>query len=137
MRNVLLRHAIPLVRIHGFTRQALSVAATSLPTPHPEPLSDTAVSALFGSGDEARKTLIQAWLDEGISRMGRRENDEAEKIKGSVSVKDALKDRLRWNEPVLHHLPEVCLIRMHFGERMNCDRHLHYYRFLKTFLCWT
>jgi ubiquinone biosynthesis protein COQ9 len=70
------------------------------------------VSALFGPGDEARKTLIQAWLDEGINRMGRREdNQDAEKVKGSVSVKDSFRDRLKWNEPVLHHLPEVCPTR--------------------------
>ncbi|KAF8591057.1 hypothetical protein K439DRAFT_1627149 [Ramaria rubella] len=108
MRSALLRHALPLVRTHGFTRQTLSLAALSLPTPHTEPLSETAVSALFGPGEEARKTLIKAWLNEGINSMGRKDTgDKGEKIRGSVSVRDALKDRLAWNEPVLEHLPEA------------------------------
>lgn len=108
MRNVLLRHAIPLVRTHGFTRQALSIAALSLPTPHCEPLSETAVSALFGPGDEARKTLIRAWLGEGIDRMGQCDGAEGgEKTQSIIPIQDALKNRLKWNEPVLNHLPEV------------------------------
>jgi len=107
MHNALLRHAIPLVRTHGFKRQALSFAALSLPN-HTEPLSDTAVSALFGPGDEACKTLIQAWLEEGLDRMGRKDGDEGgEKPRGIISIQDALKDRLKWNEPVLDHLPRV------------------------------
>ena len=110
MRNALLRHAIPLVRTHGFTRQALSFAALSLPN-HTEPLSEMAVSALFGPGDEARKTLIQAWLEEGINRMGwRNGDDDGGQAKGSVPIREALKDRLKWNEPVLDQLPEVLLL---------------------------
>lgn len=113
MRNALLKHAIPLVRKHGFTRQTLSLAALSLPTPHAEPLPETAVSALFGPGDEARETLIQAWLEEGIHQMGKRARvDAEEKVKGGVSVRDALRERLAWNEPVLAHLPEV--LRFYF-----------------------
>jgi ubiquinone biosynthesis protein COQ9 len=110
MRSALLRHAFPLVRTHGFTRHAISLAALSLPN-HTEPLSETAVSALFGPGDEARKSLIQAWLDEGIDTMRRPHGEEGgEKHRGSLSVRDALKHRLEWNEPVLDHLPEVRLL---------------------------
>ncbi|KIP10464.1 hypothetical protein PHLGIDRAFT_115417 [Phlebiopsis gigantea 11061_1 CR5-6] len=98
LRNELLKLALPLVRTHGFTREALSRSALALPTPHPEPLRDTAVSALFGDGDDARRTLISAWLDEGRTHM--REASD-------TSIKDALRTRLRYNEPVLNLLPEA------------------------------
>ena len=95
--------AVPLVRTHGFTREALSCSVLALPNPHPEPLGDTAVSALFGSGEDARRTLINAWLNEGISHM-----KEPIVTSGSrVTVKDVLSARLRYNEPVLSLLPEV------------------------------
>ncbi|OCH85721.1 hypothetical protein OBBRIDRAFT_739439, partial [Obba rivulosa] len=94
----LLQLALPLVKTHGFTREALSRSVLSLPTPHPEPLSDTAVSALFGNGDDARRTLIEAWLDSGREHM---------KSAPTPAVKDVLGTRLRYNEPVLQHLPEA------------------------------
>lgn len=97
-RQQLLRCALPLIREHGFSRKALALSALSLPTPHVEPLSDPAVSALFGKGDEARRTLINSWMDEGRLEM--------EKKKGS-SVGMLLKSRLRWNGPALPYLPEA------------------------------
>ncbi|KAJ6623983.1 hypothetical protein B0H10DRAFT_2008071 [Mycena sp. CBHHK59/15] len=96
----LLKLALPLVSEHGFTRTALARSVLSLPTPHTEPLSDNAVSALFGRGDLARKTLINAWLDEGVSSM------RAE-AGAPMSIKQALHARLAYNEPVLAHLPEA------------------------------
>ncbi|KLO09743.1 hypothetical protein SCHPADRAFT_833572 [Schizopora paradoxa] len=93
----ILRHALPLVKSHGFTRQALASAVLSLPG-HSEPLSDTAVNSLFGSGDAARTTLIKYWLEEGLEEMGGK--------KGS-SINSILKHRLQWNEPVLPYLPEA------------------------------
>lgn len=95
----LLRAAFPLIRTHGFTRKTLSVAALSLPRPSEHPLSDTAINALFGEGEEAPRTLLNAWLVEG------RRNMEGSEDK---SVGGLLKYRLRWNEPVLQFLPEVC-----------------------------
>ena len=94
----LLKCAFPLIQTHGFTRQALSLAALSLPKPHAEPLPDTAVTALFGSGDDARRTLVSAWLAEGRRNMAECEQK---------TVKSLLEHRLRWNEPVLRFLPEV------------------------------
>lgn len=83
---------------HGFTREALSQSVLHLrDSAHTKPLHDTAVSALFGSGDKARVALIHAWLDEGIANMST----------ASSSAKEALHSRLQWNESVLHHLPEV------------------------------
>lgn len=107
----LLKCAIPLVKTHGFTRQTLSLAALSLPKPHAEPLSDTAVTALFGKGDDARRTLLDAWLAEGKASM-----EESEQ----KSLSALLKHRLRWNDPVLQLLPEVCdltleLANLHYG----------------------
>ncbi|KAH8117937.1 hypothetical protein DFH11DRAFT_1503289 [Phellopilus nigrolimitatus] len=94
----LLQCAFPLIKNHGFTRESLSLAALSLPAPHTEPLSDTAVTSLFGSGDEARRTLLRAWLEEGRNDM------ETSKEKTASGL---LKHRLRWNEPVLQFLPEI------------------------------
>jgi ubiquinone biosynthesis protein COQ9 len=93
-----LRLATPLVQHHGFTRTALARSVLGLPKPHAEPLSDSAVTVLFGEGDAARKTLINAWLDEG------REYMRAVPVDG---VKRALLSRLEYNVPVLRHLPEV------------------------------
>ncbi|EJD06888.1 uncharacterized protein FOMMEDRAFT_152213 [Fomitiporia mediterranea MF3/22] len=94
----LLKAAFPLARSYGFTRQALSQAALLLPKPHSEPLPDTAVTALFGSGDDAPRTFFKAWLAEGRNNM---EESEGKSING------LLKHRLRWNEPVLQSLPET------------------------------
>ncbi|KAJ7455251.1 hypothetical protein B0H11DRAFT_249530 [Mycena galericulata] len=96
----LLKLALPLISEHGFTRAALARSVLHLPVPHAAPLSDTAVSALFGRGDQARKTLIRAWLDGGV---------ESIKSAPSVptSVKEALHLRLAYNEPVLPLLPEA------------------------------
>ncbi|GJE96201.1 hypothetical protein PsYK624_123950 [Phanerochaete sordida] len=100
LRNELLKLALPLVRTHGFTREALSRSVLALPEPHPEPLRDTAVSALFGEGDDARRTLISAWLDEGRAHM-------RASAPGSPAIRDVLRGRLRYNEPVLSLLPEA------------------------------
>ncbi|KAL5526492.1 hypothetical protein ACEPAF_8216 [Sanghuangporus sanghuang] len=99
----LLKCAFPLIRSHGFTRQALSVAALSLPKPPEKPLSDTAIDALFGEGEEARRTLLNAWLAEGRKNM---EQSQDRTISG------LLKHRLRWNEPVLQYLPEAFAMMM-------------------------
>ncbi|KAJ7096507.1 hypothetical protein B0H15DRAFT_825490 [Mycena belliarum] len=95
----LLKLALPLIQEHGFTRAALARSVLHLPPPqaHAAPLSDTAVSALFGNGDFARKTLIGAWLDGGLESMQG----------SSASLKEALHARLAYNEPVLAHLPEA------------------------------
>lgn len=95
------------MKTHGFTREALSLSALSLSKPHAEPLRDTAVSSLFGEGDEARRTLISAWIDEGRTQM---------RQTPSLNVRDALHSRLRYNEPVLKLLPEVRINMQYSGE---------------------
>lgn len=94
----LLKLALPLVKEHGFSRETLSRSALFLPEPPSGPLSDAAVNALFGYGDNARRTLIDAWLEEGRVQM------RAQPIH---SIGEALAARLRYNEPVLPLLPEV------------------------------
>ncbi|KAF9520865.1 hypothetical protein BS47DRAFT_1286636 [Hydnum rufescens UP504] len=89
MSRALLRRAFPLIPTHGFTRKTL---ALSFPN---APLSETAVSALFGQGDEAPKTLIRAWMEEGRRQMSVRESP------------DVLLKRLDWNIPVLPHLKDA------------------------------
>lgn len=96
----LLQLAFPLVRTYGFTHKTLSLTVLSLPTPHTEPLSESAVSSLFGNGDDARRTLINYWMDDARLRM---------KVKdgGSRTMNEVLKKRLESNEEVLEYLPEV------------------------------
>ncbi|KAG6374356.1 hypothetical protein JVT61DRAFT_4387 [Boletus reticuloceps] len=99
----LLQLALPLVKTHGFTRTALARAVLELPQPHAEPLPDAAVTALFGHGDNARRTLIRAWLDDACCRM---EQDHASASASTVTMRDVLHARLRMNEPVLGHLAQ-------------------------------
>jgi ubiquinone biosynthesis protein COQ9 len=89
------------VGTYGFTHEALARSVLFLPPSeaHTQPLSETSVSALFGDGDLARATLINAWLDDGIRQM--------KKVPLGSSLKEALSARLKLNEPVLGHLPEV------------------------------
>jgi len=87
---------------------------------HSEPLSETAVSALFGSGDLARRTLIQAWLQDGLRHMASvpgverplqltANTDTASPVETAkkATVKDVLRARLEYNEPALPFLPEA------------------------------
>jgi ubiquinone biosynthesis protein COQ9 len=103
------------VPTHGFTRNALSLSVLSLPQRHEAPLSETAVSALFGDGDDARRTLVRFWLDDAVRRM--KEGTEGKR----VTISEVLKARLKANEDVLAHLPEVCLgspcylVKMFYG----------------------
>ena len=97
----LLQLAVPLVKTHGFTRAALARAVLDLPQPHAEPLPDAAVTALFGRGDNARRTLVRAWLEDARGRMRRDAGTSA------LCMRDVLHARMRTNEPVLEHLPEV------------------------------
>lgn len=112
----LLKLALPLVKTHGFTREALARSVLELPVgeAHSEPLSDTAVSSLFGEGENARRTLVDAWLVEGVRHM-----QTAEEPSSSTrpSLRDVLKTRLQYNEPVLQHLPEV---RAYFLKWFQC-----------------
>jgi len=96
-----LQLAVPLVKTHGFTRAALGRAVLDLPEPHSEPLPDGAVTALFGRGDDARRTLVRAWLEDARCRMRRDDHDP------TSTVRDVLHARMRTNEPVLEHLPEA------------------------------
>ncbi|KAF9267977.1 hypothetical protein L218DRAFT_955143 [Marasmius fiardii PR-910] len=99
-RNQLLQIATTLVKTHGFTREALSYSALHLPgrDAHQQPLSESATSSLFGVGDIARVTLINAWLDEGLKEMN--------KIP-SPTISQVLRARLDYNAEVLGHLPEA------------------------------
>lgn len=109
-RDALLKLALPLVENHGFTRSALSLATMYLPSgKHAAPLNDTAIDALFGEGDEARRTLINAWLDDArISlRKSYTQCGAATPAAQTPSLGSVLKARLSKNEEVLKHLPEV------------------------------
>ncbi|KZT19045.1 hypothetical protein NEOLEDRAFT_80797 [Neolentinus lepideus HHB14362 ss-1] len=98
----LLRHAFPLIPTHGFTRQTLALSVLHQPNPHTQPLSDTAINALFGEGENARRTLIEAWIDNARQHMGSKFIEE-----GAPRINDVLKARLEENAQVLQHLPEA------------------------------
>lgn len=84
------------------------MAVLHLPRPHAEPLSEGAITALFGAGDEARKNLAWAWLEEGRRRMkGQEDASENNTQRMGIPVEVSLRRRLEWNEPVLGKLPEV------------------------------
>jgi ubiquinone biosynthesis protein COQ9 len=111
MSQALLRRAFSLIPTHGFTRKTLALSSPNAP------LSETAVSALFGQGDEAPKTLIRAWMEEGRRHMSLREgpvipSSEDHKGPGTAAprafvMEDVLLKRLDWNVPVLPHLKDV------------------------------
>lgn len=100
----LLQLAVPLIKTHGFTRATLARAVLDLPQPHSEPLSDRAVTALFGRGDDARRTLVHAWMEDARCRMRRDDHH----VGATPSMRDVLRARLRMNDQVLEHLSEVC-----------------------------
>ncbi|EIM91476.1 uncharacterized protein STEHIDRAFT_91612 [Stereum hirsutum FP-91666 SS1] len=102
LRTRLLQAAIPLVREHGFTRQALANSVLHLQAEsRSEPLPDTAVTTLFGEGDNARRTLIDAWLEKGRIQM------KSSATSLTPDLKEVLRSRLGYNEPVLSLLPEA------------------------------
>ena len=115
-RALLLKNALQYVPAYGFTRRSLALASQTSQTPDAEPLSETAISALFGRGDNARKTLIWAWLDQGKESMGPSltnvnvNPDVSGHAPKKITVREALRARLEWNTPVLQYLPEVCII---------------------------
>ncbi|KAH8100970.1 hypothetical protein BXZ70DRAFT_936820 [Cristinia sonorae] len=99
MRQQLLQLTLPLIRTHGFTRQTLANAAFALPSPHPQPLSERAISSLFGEGEQARITLINYWLEDAKKSM----SDSS----SSPTIRGVLAARLKHNEPLLDLLPEA------------------------------
>ncbi|KXN86062.1 Ubiquinone biosynthesis protein coq9, mitochondrial [Leucoagaricus sp. SymC.cos] len=111
-RTRLLQLAIPLVKSHGFTRDALAQSVLHLPPPetHTSPLSDSAISALFGSGIKAEYSLINFFFDEGLERMRARAEALSASQERALSVKELFGERLRHNEPVLEHLSEAFTI---------------------------
>lgn len=101
----ILRQAVKHIPTHGFTLQTIALSA-----PAGTKLSDTAISALFGPGDAAQRTLIRAWLEEGrlnMSTVTSSSNSGSLSDPGSISMEDILLKRLEWNEPVLPHLKDV------------------------------
>jgi ubiquinone biosynthesis protein COQ9 len=89
---------VTLVPTLGFTRTAISQAAANVCSN--QELPNRSIDHIFGRGDDARKTLIRAWLDKGREAM-------AVPNAAGVNVKDSLQRRLEWNTPVLDKLPEV------------------------------
>lgn len=116
----LLKRSFPLIPQHGFTRKTIMLASGRVSTREDGEesngrLSETAISALFGAGDNARRTLIEAWFKEGIVDMGAsqtmaKENATSLPATAPPTLSDLLQRRLEWNKPVNQHLPEVGLL---------------------------
>lgn len=107
IRPLLLSHALPHIKSHGFTSQALSLASLSLPAPYhySAPLPPAGITALFGKGREPERALVKEWLAD------RRKALEVElKVKGKAgrpSLEDVLQRRLEMNEEVRPWLADV------------------------------
>lgn len=79
-----------------------------------------AITALFGEGDKARVTLIQAWMDEGIEQMYNVSSSTETHMQAKTQyeihteaesrrvIEKALLTRLKWNEHAYPYLREVC-----------------------------
>jgi ubiquinone biosynthesis protein COQ9 len=126
----LLKRCFPLIPQHGFTRKTIALASIydkcnsggvakhdaaetaqdGGMTSYAEgaPLSETAISALFGSADGARRTLINAWLATATEEMGTPwKLAPREASRTPPPLIDLLQRRLELNKPVLNHLSEV------------------------------
>jgi ubiquinone biosynthesis protein COQ9 len=110
--EVLLKRAFARIPEFGFTRHTLALCNSVHGRPDVPLLSDTAVTALFGPGDEARRTLIRAWMQEGRAQMAVRaeaaSRDPASKQQART-MQAVLLERLKWNIPVLDHLKDVSI----------------------------
>jgi len=105
----LLRIALGLVETHGFTRDALANSVLRLPHPetHSVPLSDVAISSLFGQGETPEHALINLFFDDGLEQMKNRAQMLSESEQRVPTIKELLEERLKFNEPVLDHLPDA------------------------------
>ncbi len=113
--QALLKRAVKLVPTHGFTRETLALSTVS--DGKESRLSQTAISALFGPGDEATKTLIRAWMEQGREDM-KCVASHSDKV---PDMQDVLLRRLRWNESTLPHLKDVSTTRMFMSIRSFAD----------------
>ncbi|KAG8934760.1 hypothetical protein FRC01_000441 [Tulasnella sp. 417] len=99
--SAILKKAFPLIPTHGFTRTCIAEASA---------LSDTAITALFGRDEEAERVLVSAWLKEGVESIGGGAEPPTSPPPPAAfhaQLKGSLGRRLKYNEPVLKHLPEA------------------------------
>lgn len=133
--NQLLKLSLPLIPKYGFNTTTISLASLSLPN-QSIPYSTTTIQALFPSSplkpknhslsreeltqeaknqvngvelnEEERRgpqiALFEAWLEEGRNQMMK----SVEMNKGGV--KDAIKERIVYNQNLLKELPEVSYV---------------------------
>ena len=105
LRPTILRHSLPLLPHHSFTRHTLALALSSLPPSHPahraQPVPHHAIDTLFGTGNvDPGQALVRAWDAEGRKHMVGEEG----------GVIEALGERLRWSAEVGEHLVEVSVV---------------------------
>lgn len=138
----LLRFALPLIPKSGFTAHSLQLASLSLPAPHtppapgyttqtlnglfpsPPPLpynsarslsreelkADAQGSSLEGERVGPARALVHEWLEEGRRDMVGRIREVG--LRGEAGVREGLRQRVRYNEPVLGQLVQVSPLRI-------------------------
>lgn len=133
----LLRLALPLIPHSGFSLHTLQLASKSLPSAPPAGYSAQTLSALFPSGPIRRspvssslsreeivleakgeletegepvgpaQALLFEWLREGRREMGRAVREAGGARGAEERMRLGLRERVRYNEPVLDRLPVV------------------------------
>ncbi|KAG8990723.1 hypothetical protein FRB90_001641 [Tulasnella sp. 427] len=107
--SAILKKAFPLIPTHGFTRACIAEASA---------LSDTAITALFGRDSEAERVLVDEWLKEGVKSISSGPGGPPAGTQPAAAaappptllhtqLKASLGRRLKYNEPVLKHLPDA------------------------------
>ncbi|KAK1926254.1 hypothetical protein DB88DRAFT_544500 [Papiliotrema laurentii] len=99
LRTSILKHALPLVPQHSFTRHTLLLALPSLDPAHPDyqpDVSESVIDTLFGNGNTApARALVDAWVGEGLHAVQ------------GANTRERLKNRLRYSSLVGEHLVEA------------------------------
>lgn len=99
VRLQILKHALPLLPVHSFSRQSLLRSLPSLDPSHPDYRNDipeSIIDTLFGPGNTgASQALVEAWHLEGLHSLH------------GTNVRERLKSRLRFSSQVGEHLVEV------------------------------
>lgn len=119
IRPLLLAHALPHIRAHGFTPSALSLASLTLPPPYhySAPMNPASIQALFGSGREPERALFDEWLADRRRALVAEFKGKPLAAKGDAAaerqrLQEVLEKRLEMNEEIRPWLGDVSPIRI-------------------------
>jgi hypothetical protein len=130
LRSTILKHSIPLLPTHSFTRHTLSISLSSLPASHPDhrsaPVDPGVIDTVFGEGTTTPcRALVTAWEEAGLTSMS---DDAGSGIEGTGTskerVKIRLRQRLRYSARLGEHLVEVSELRdLRLSQELSWSRH--------------